>query len=293
MGYSSWVESPKKGGTNFIGKEIPRMAGYDIVTGRGQFTGDMKFPNMAYGRVLRSPHPHAEIMKIDTSKALKMEGVVAIVTYEDVPEDCYCTNGYSPAKHCKPLDKIVRYIGDAVALVVAESELIADEAMEKIEVEYRVLPAVLTIAEALAPGAPQIYPQLPGNIAAVSPGVVDNLDWISTSPEELEEAFSKADVLVDMTSSLNSGQNPNPAEPPTIIANWDGDGLLDIWGSVASISYCTFNLARSMNMYYEQIRMQAPLVGGVLVPSCLWGMCIHFCLQHLWQKKQDVLFFMQ
>lgn len=262
MGLSTWKSSGTKLGkdTKYIGKEMPRMAGYDIVTGRGEFTGDMKFPGMGICRVKRSPYPHAEITRIDTSKAEAFDGVYCVLTYEDVPEDCYCTNGYSPAKHAKPLDKIVRYIGDAVALVVAKNELIADEAMDLIEIEYKQLPAVLTIKEAMAPGAPQIYEALPGNIAKETPGLVDNLDW--NTGGDLDKGFSEADVIVDMESSLTNGQNANPAEPPTIICNWDSDGLLDIWGSVASISYCTFNLARSLNMYYEQIRMQAPLVGG-------------------------------
>lgn len=286
MGTSHWGSAgTKTGETVFVGKEMPRMAGYDLVTGRGQFTGDMKFPNMAIGRVKRSPHPHAEIVNIDTSGAEAMDGVYAVVTYKDVPADCYCTNGYSPAKHCKPLDKIVRFIGDAVALVVAKNELIADEAIELIDVEYKLLQPVLTIQEALAPDAPQLYESLPGNIAKETPGLVDNLDWSTSSEEELEAAFKKADVVVDITSSITNAQNANPIEAPTIIANWDSDGLLDVWGSVASISYCTFNLARSMNMYYEQIRMQAPYVGGSFGSKLFMGNIYPLLFATLMAKK--------
>ena len=114
----------------YIGKEIHRLAGHDIVSGRALFTGDLKVTNMAYCRVMHSPHPHAEIINIDTSEAEKVRGVHTVVTYKDVPPECYITNGMSPAKHAKPLDKRVRYIGDAVALVVADTEQIADEAMD-------------------------------------------------------------------------------------------------------------------------------------------------------------------
>ena len=285
MGLSTWKSSETKLGKDakFVGKQIPRMAGYDIVTGQGKFTGDMKSEDMGICRVKRSPYPHAEIISIDTSKAEAADGVYCVVTYKDVPEDCYCTNGYSPAKHAKPLDKTVRYIGDAVALVVAKNALIADEAMDLIEIEYKQLPAVLTIQEALAPGAPQLYEALPGNIAKETPGLVDNLDW--NTGGDMEKGFSEADIIIDMTSGISNGQNPNPAEPPTIICNWDNDGLLDVWGSVASISYCTFNLARSLNMYYEQIRMQAPLVGGSFGSKLFMGNVYPLLFSALAAKK--------
>ena len=90
-----------------IGVESERIMGKQLVTGAAQFTADQKMPHMKYGRVLRSPHPYAEIVKLDTSAAEAMPGVHAVVTYRDVKDDQYITNGYTPPKHCDPLSKIV------------------------------------------------------------------------------------------------------------------------------------------------------------------------------------------
>lgn len=148
-----------------VGKEIKRIIADDIVTGKAVFTDDLRLTGMVYGKVLRSPYPHARITRIDTDRAKAYDGVHAVVTYKDIPDNIYITNRMTPAPHYRPLNGIVRYVGDPVALVVADTEDIAMEAMERIEVEYEELPPVFTIDEALAPDAPQLYEEFPGNIA--------------------------------------------------------------------------------------------------------------------------------
>ena len=148
----------------FIGKATPRKDALEIVTGGIRYLNDLRVPGMIYGKVLRSPHPHALIKKIDKSKAEVLEGVEAVLTWEDVPD----WKGGTP-RYTRVLDKKVRYVGDAVALVAATTEQIAEEAVHLIGVEYELLPAVLSVEDALKPGAPELYEEFPGNV--VTPGV--------------------------------------------------------------------------------------------------------------------------
>ena len=141
----------------FIGKSTQRKDAVGIVTGKVKFINDYKQLNMLYGKILRSPHPHAIIKKIDTTKAKAFPGVKAVLTYEDVPPEWKM--GWPPMVNV--LNKKVRFVGDGVALVAAETEETAMEAMELIDVEYEQLPAVFDVEEALKPDAPQLYEEYP------------------------------------------------------------------------------------------------------------------------------------
>lgn len=123
----------------YIGKETPRLLGRDIVTGKAMYTGDFRLPGMQYGKILRSPHPYARIKSIDVSEARAMPGVSAVVTWKDIGRDIFITNGFTPPRHHHLMDEYVRFIGDAVALVVAKTEELALEAMKLIKVDYEVL----------------------------------------------------------------------------------------------------------------------------------------------------------
>ncbi|MDL2317799.1 molybdopterin-dependent oxidoreductase [Eubacteriales bacterium OttesenSCG-928-A19] len=237
-----------------IGVESKRLIAENIVTGKAIYTADLREPHMKYGRVMRSPHAYAEILSIDASKALAMDGVYAVVTYEDVGESQYITNGFTPPRHCKPLDKYVRYVGDAVALVVADTEALADEAIGQIDVQYRAMTPVLTIDEAIAPDAPQLYEMFPGNIAPAK----NNLHF---EIGDIEKGFAEADGVFEGTYSMESGQNPLPVEPPTVLTYWEGDHLF-IKGSIAAIAYCQQNVQASLDIPYENITTEAPCVGG-------------------------------
>lgn len=139
----------------WIGKSMPRRDASDIVTGNAKYLDDLKFQNLLHGKVLRSPHAHANILKIDKSKAEALPGVAAVVTWEDIPD----WKGGTP-RMVRVLDKKVRYVGDAVALVAATTEQIAEEALKLIDVEYEVLPAVFDIDSALEPEFPKWGPEL-------------------------------------------------------------------------------------------------------------------------------------
>lgn len=238
----------------YIGKESPRLLGPQIVTGKAKYTGDFKLKGMKYGRVLRSPHPYAKIVDIDVSEAQAYPGVTAVVTWKDIDPEIYITNAFTPPKHHHIMDQYVRYIGDAVALVIADTEDIADEAKRLIKVKYEVLKPVFTMKEAMAEGAPQLYPELPGNIAPYK----NNLHF---EVGDIEKGFAEADVIVEVDASLTSAQNPLPVEPPTIIAEWDGPNVNFI-ASCAAPAYCHQNVAASLNLPYENVRILAPAVGG-------------------------------
>ena len=210
----------------FIGKTTPRKDAAEIVTGGVRYLNDIMVPGMIYGKVLRSPYAHAFIKKIDKSKAEALKGVEAVLTWEDVPD----WKGGTP-RYTRVLDKKVRYVGDAVALVAAATEEIAREALHLIQVEYEVLPAVFEMEEALKPGAPQLYDEFPGNV--VTPGMPffgpKNLKEVVMG--DVEQGFSEADVITEGTFGYENIPNPLPPEPPGAIALWEEPNRLTIWVS--------------------------------------------------------------
>ncbi|MBM4338237.1 MAG: xanthine dehydrogenase family protein molybdopterin-binding subunit [Deltaproteobacteria bacterium] len=210
----------------YIGKATPRRDATEIVTGRTAYLDDLKLTNMIYGKVLRSPHPHALIKKIDKSKAERLKGVEAVLTWEDVPD----WRGGTP-RSTRVLDRKVRYVGDAVALVAATSEEIATEALHLINVEYEVLPAVFDMEEALKPGAPQLYDQFPGNV--VTPGVPffgpKSLQEVVMG--DVEKGFAEADVITEGTFGYENMPNPLPPESPGVIALWEEPNKVTLWVS--------------------------------------------------------------
>src|SRR3990172_1615224 len=150
-----------------IGKRLPRVDGVDKVTGRTVFGVDVKLPRMLYGKILRSPLPHAKILDIDTSKALRLPGVKAIITGADVPR---VTFGFFKHKNVKfanryalTIDK-ARFVGDEIAAVAAVDEETAQEALDLIDVQYEELPAVYDPEEAMKSGAPLLHENAANNI---------------------------------------------------------------------------------------------------------------------------------
>ncbi len=273
-----------------VGKETKRLIGEQIVTGKTQYTGDFKLPNMQYGKVLRSPIPFGRIVSIDTAKALALPGVTAVLTYRDIPGNVYINNGFTPPKHYHILDEYVRYIGDGVAMIVATTAAIAEEALDLIDVQYEELQPVFSIEEALAEGAPQLYPELPGNIAPHKM----NLNF---EVGDLEAGFADADVVVEIDAALDSGQNPLPLEAPVIIASWENETVTFI-ASAAAPAYCHQNVAASLDIPYECVRLIAPAVGGsfgsklysgnvqVLVYTALMAKAAHCPVLYAYSKEE-------
>lgn len=134
---------------SIIGKPVPQLNAKEKVTGRAVYTGDLSFPRMLYGKILRSPHPHARILEIDTTEAERLPGVKAVITAKDTPQIRFINMGV-PFDDKLPLEAIkVRYVGDEVAAVAALSEETAEKAVRLIKVKYDLLPPLFDPEEAM------------------------------------------------------------------------------------------------------------------------------------------------
>ncbi|HUV52060.1 MAG TPA: molybdopterin cofactor-binding domain-containing protein, partial [Dehalococcoidia bacterium] len=209
-----------------IGKDTPRKDARDIVTGRAQYIDDVRLPRMLFGRALRSPLPHANIRNIDVSRAAALPGVNAVLTYKDVPDW-----EWGIPSHMRVLDKKVRFVGDAVALVAAEGYEIADEALELIDVEYEPLPTCFDVEDATAPGQPQLYDQYPNNIIPQITKLLQNV-----VRGDVEKGFAEADVIIEGTGSYECFPNPLPPEPPGVIAYWENPDKLVVYTASQSVA---------------------------------------------------------
>jgi len=239
-----------------IGKSTPRRDAVDIVTGGVNYLGDLRFQNLLHGKVLRSPHPHALIRKIDTSRAKKLAGVKAVLTWEDVPD---WRGGMPPVTRI--LDQKVRFVGDAVALVAATTEEIAKAALRLIEVEYEILPAVFDIEEAIKPGAPQLYDEFPGNVVSPECPLLGPNPLTGVVTGDVSAGFAEADVVVEGTFGYQNIPNPIPPEPPGVIALWEEPQRVTLWGSSQSPALDKMILS-SVIGYDIDIRVHGNPIGG-------------------------------
>jgi len=177
---------------SMIGARHPRLGGERLAAGRGRFVGDVTAPGMLEAAVLRSPHAHARVVRLDASRAMRLRGVHAVLTAEDVPDAAIIpTRVPAPegtARYLQPAIArgVVRYVGEPVALVVADSRYVAADALELIAVEYAPLPACATAAAALAPQAPRLHPNTDSN----------NVATIRMRIGDADAALAAADLVV-------------------------------------------------------------------------------------------------
>src|SRR3989338_6608081 len=145
---------------NPVGKSVPRIDGRGKVTGQTKYAFDLSFHNMHIGKMLRSPHPHARIISMDTSKAEKLPGVRAVITAQDTYNIKFGSNEYFFPHTVDQMaieSEKVRYVGDELGAVAAVDEETADEALKLIDIKYEILPAVTDMLEAMKPDAPKIH----------------------------------------------------------------------------------------------------------------------------------------
>ena len=177
---------------SMIGARHPRLGGERLAAGRGRFVGDVTAPGMLEAAVLRSPHAHARVVRLDASRAMRLRGVHAVLTAEDVPDGAVIPNRVpapeGTARYLQPAIArgVVRYVGEPVALVVADSRYVAADALELIAVEYAPLPACVTAAAALAPQAPRLHPNTDSN----------NVATIRMRIGDADAALAAADLVV-------------------------------------------------------------------------------------------------
>jgi CO/xanthine dehydrogenase Mo-binding subunit len=210
----------------YIGKPAPRRDAPEIVTGTAQFLDDLKFQNLLYGKVLRSPHAHALIKKIDKSKAEALPGVKAVVTWEDIPD----WRGGTP-RNVRVLDKKVRYVGDVVALIAATSEQIAEEALGLIDVEYDVLPAVFDIDSALKPDAPLLYEEFKSNIVPGGTPIYGPNCLQGVVHGDVGQGFAEADFVAEGTFGYENIPTALPPESIGAVAVWEPPNKATIYGT--------------------------------------------------------------
>lgn len=236
-----------------VGKNIPRKTDPLRATGGAKYTGDIYLPGMLYGKMLRSPYPHARILNIKTDKAKSLPGVKCVVTGKDTLGINYgfvCSIPPLMDQYGIAVDK-VRFIGDVVAAVAAIDEDTAAEALDLIDVGYEVLPAVFDPLEAMRPGAPQIHEHVEKNISVE----------INREFGEVDRAFNEADYIREDEFTTQSVDHC-PMETNTIIASYDLSGKLTVWVSLQSPYYLQKLLERTLGLKDTQVRVITPYVGG-------------------------------
>lgn len=236
---------------NIVGTRVPMVDAAAKVKGSAQFTDDLILPGMLYGKILRSPLPHARILHIDTSKAERLPGVKGVMTGQDIPDRMYGIVPKAKDEYALAKDK-VRYIGDEVAAVCAIDPEIAEEAIELIEVDYEELTAVFDPLEAIKEGAPLVHD-----------GVERNTSFsIRKEFGDVEKAFAESDFIFEDTF-YSQAVNHAPLEPHAAIAQYDPlKGELILWSSTQIPFFLRRNIASTLLIPESKVRVIKPKVGG-------------------------------
>ncbi len=241
------------GGFNVIGHPQRKIEGLAKSTGRAVYTDDITLPGMLHGKILRSPHPHAEILSVDTSRAEALDGVHAVVTGKDMPVQ-YGIIPWTPDEYPLCLDR-VRFIGDGVAAVAAVDEDTANRALRLIEVEYKELPAYMTPSEAMAATADFIHePKKAGWNGNVTKKV--RLEFGA-----VDEELANADVMVE-GDYFFEGTTHAAIEPHCAVGLYETSGKVTVWSSTQVPHYLHRELANVLGLDPAQVRVVQPLVGG-------------------------------
>jgi CO/xanthine dehydrogenase Mo-binding subunit len=233
-----------------IGHSVKRVDLLGKVTGAAQYAGDIQLPGMLHARTLRCKVAHAHIRRIDTTRALALAGVKAVLTHENVPRVLHAGSPHprssSLAADQYILDRKVRYWGEGVAVVAATTEEIAEAALDLIEVDYEPLPAVFTVEDALAPGAPLLHEVGPGGNLVIPPFRVTRGD--------IERGFAEADLIVE---GEYEGGRPTPAymEPNVCVCQWDGNGRLTVQLSTQTAFMVRGIMAEVLGLPLHQVRV--------------------------------------
>lgn len=234
-------------GCSTIGQDTPQVNARAKVLGRALYAGDIQLPGMLHGKVLRSPYPSARIVAIHTASALAMPGVRAVVTGADAPRVGW---GVSHKDRHILAQDVVRFAGEEVAAVAAETEEQAREALDCIRVDYEELPAILSPHEALDEEAPAIH------------GGADNVSHrIRFHRGNVDAALAHAHLVHEATYRTHA-QYPGYLEPMGSVASIDSEGRLQVWTSTQSVFLARARLAAALQLPVSRIRVMAPAVGG-------------------------------
>ncbi len=255
----------KESSLQTVGHPEPKVDAVKLVQGKPAFTADFEKRDMLVARVLRSPYAHAEITSIDTSAAEALPGVAAVLTWKDLPRVVYSTAGQSDPipgpLDSFSLDHKVRFVGDRVALVAAETAEIAEAALELIDVTYEVLPPIIDPQKAMAEGAPVIHDE-PEYVHFDASDPEKNLAAkISIDIGNVEEGFAEADRIFEAEYIVPKVQQAH-IEPHVVVTYWDADDRLVIRTSTQVPFHVRRQLAPVLNLPIKRIRVIKPRIGG-------------------------------
>ncbi|MER5884611.1 molybdopterin-dependent oxidoreductase [Streptomyces sp. NPDC001941] len=252
-----------------VGRNVAAPAGPQVVTGTARYTFDVEVPGLLHMKLLRSPHPHARIVAIDTAAALRVPGVHSVFTHEDAPDVLY-----SSARHEHPtedpddtrvLDRVVRYAGQRVAAVVAESEGAAEEGCRRIEVVYEELPYVIDPEEAMLPGAPVLHGDK-GPSARIARAEANVAGEVHGEIGDVERGFAEADLVLEETFRTQRVQHAS-LETHGCVAYFepkeDGEGeRLTVRSSTQTPFLTRRALCALYGLAEDEVRVVAGRVGG-------------------------------
>lgn len=239
--------NPAGGGASTLGADTPQVTARAKVLGRAVYAGDIKVAGMLHGKVLRSPYPSARIVSIDTSAALALPGVKAVLTGADAPRAMW---GVHHKERRILAEGIVRFCGEEVAAVAAIGDEIARDALDLIRVEYEELPAILSTDEALDEEAPGIHPGR-NNIS----------HEIRFTRGDVDAGFASAHIIHEATYDCHA-QYPGYLEPMATVASIDPDGRLVVWTSTQSVTQARLRLAAALERPISSIRVVQATTGG-------------------------------
>jgi putative selenate reductase molybdopterin-binding subunit len=248
-----------------VGKPEPKLDAVKLAQGKPAFTADVDRRGMLHARVLRSPHAHARIKKIDASKARALPGVAAVLTWHDLPRVVYSTAGQSDPipgpLDSFSLDNKVRFVGDRVAFVAAETPEIAAQALELIEVGYEELPAILDMRAAMQPDAVRIHDEPEYVPFAVCDPARNLAAEIRIDIGSVEKGFSEADRIFEAEYTVPKVQQAH-IEPHVALTYWDEDDRLVIRTSTQVPFHVRRMLAPVLQLPVKRIRVIKPRIGG-------------------------------
>lgn len=243
--------------TTWVGRRLPRREDRELLTGGGRYVGDLAPAGLLHAAFLRSPWPNARILSVDASAALALDGVHAVLTAADLPHDLppqpcnQLFEGQRDTPYFALARERVRYVGEPVAIVVADSEHLAEDGCEAIAVEWEPLPSVGDAEAALEPGAPVLYDGWPDNVAGT----------FAAQMGDVEAALARADVVVSDRFRI-ARVFPCPLEGRGVLAEWSGGGELTLWTSTQRPNTVRDYLSWVLRVPAHLVRVLVPRVGG-------------------------------
>ncbi len=241
--------------TTYVGTRTPRKEDPKLIIGRGIFTDDVTLPGTVYVSLVRSPHAHARIRRIDAAAARKEPGVVAVVSGKDAEATgvlpvFIAVPGMNGSKHMPLATDKARYAGDAIVAVVADTRQAARRAADLVTIDYEPLPVLVDATKALEPGAPILHEELGTNLVFTYP----------VKGGDIDQAFRDAEATVKLRI-VNQRLIPNAMEPRAVVAKFEA-GELTVWSSTQIPHFVQLILAVNLGLSQNRVRVIAPEVGG-------------------------------